>query len=461
MSQALKTPVLNALYARPGSESDARSLATLVANTGMAQPVIEHLRFKPETSAVARIVDAARDRSGAASQPWWFAAYAPSETNKAGKLLKRADQTGYPLFTALLPDDPRTSVFCGPIGLDRMLFKALAEIKAVDSRGRVDGTVLSYNPWRRVVFKRTGDSGESSVVRVWAEPPATAPLLPALHQLGAPVLPVTGMTQHSIEQPWITGGDFTERLAADVAATGGAVSGATTSDSGAAGDKVSGGSATGAAATVVLSPSDLLPAVAEAVTRLHNIDPAALVSMTQEVLHSGMPGALGQKLAVPGVNPVTALQGAANGLTCFLADLRGRFETVADDVLRAIAENPGAAVLSHGDLSADQVVLGEDGAPLLIDFDRMKMAPIGYDLGDFAAVELLSGRDSSTAMALAEAYRRVPGTGVVTDESVRAWTAFHVLLRVTEAFRNLDPDCVNHARQRVDLAHAVLRGKVE
>ena len=426
MSQALKTPVLNALYAQPGSESDIRSIATLVSNTGMTQPVIEHLRFKPETSAVARIVDAARDHSGAASQPWWFAAYAPSETNKAGKLLKRADQTGYPLFTALLPDDPRTSVFCGPIGLDRMLFKALAEIKAVDPRGQVDGTVLSYNPWRRVVFKRAGDSGESSVVRVWAEPPATAPLLSALHQLGAPVLPVTGMTQHSIEQPWITGGDFTERLASDVAA-GGA----------------------------------LLPAIAEAVARLHSIDPAAMVSMTQEVLHSRMPGARGQKLAVPGVNPVAALQSAGNGLTCFLDDLRGHFEDVSDDVLRAIAENPGAGVVSHGDLSADQVVLGEDGSPLLIDFDRMKMAPIGYDLGDFAAVEMLSGRNPATAIALADAYRHVPGAGVVTDESVRAWTAFHVLLRVTEAFRNLDPDCVNHARQRVDLAHAVLRGKVE
>ncbi|GAA2113649.1 aminoglycoside phosphotransferase family protein [Kocuria atrinae] len=426
MSQALKTPVLNALYAQPGSEADIRSIATLVSNTGMAQPVIEHLRFKPETSAVARVVDGGHSSSGAASQPWWFAAYAPSETNKAGKLLKRADQTGYPLFTTLLPDDPRTSVFCGPIGLDRMLFKALAEAKAVDSHGYVDGTVLSYNPWRRVVFKRDGVSGESSVVRVWAEPPATAPFLSALHQLGAPVLPVTGMTQHSIEQPWITGGDFTERLASDVAA-GGA----------------------------------LLPAIAEAVARLHSIDPAAMVSMTQEVLHSRMPGARGQKLAVPGVNPVAALQSAGNGLTCFLDDLRGHFEDVSDDVLRAIAENPGAGVVSHGDLSADQVVLGEDGSPLLIDFDRMKMAPIGYDLGDFAAVEMLSGRNPATAIALADAYRHVPGAGVVTDESVRAWTAFHVLLRVTEAFRNLDPDCINHARQRIDLAHAVLRGKVE
>ncbi|MDO5368309.1 aminoglycoside phosphotransferase family protein [Kocuria sp.] len=426
MSQALRTPVLNALYALPGSESDVRCIATLMSKTGMTRPVIEHLRFKPETSAVARIVDAARADSGAASQPWWFAAYAPSETNKAGKLLKRSDRTGYPLFTAPLPDDPRTSVFCGPIGLDRMLFKALAEIKTVDPRGHVDGAVLSYNPWRRVVFKRTDGDGQSSVVRVWADPPATAPFLSALHQLGAPVLPVTGMTQHSIEQPWITGGDLTERPASDAVTDG-----------------------------------TLLPALAEAVARLHSIDPADVVSVTQDALHSGMPGARAQKLAVPEANPVAALQGAANGLTCFLADLRGQFEAVSDDVLRAIAENPGAAVLSHGDLSADQVVFGENGAPLLIDFDRMKMAPIGYDLGGFAAVELLSGRNPVTVVALAEAYRQVPAVGVVTDESVCAWTAFHVLLRVTDTFRNLDPDCVQHARQRIDLARAVLRGEVE
>ena len=426
MNQALTTPVLHALYNLPGSESDARTIAALVLNTGMAQPVIEHLRFKPQTSAVARVVDAARADSGAASQPWWFAAYAPSETNKAGKLLKRADRSGYPLFTALLPEDPRTSVFCGPIGLDRMLFKALAEIEAVDAHGRIRGTVLSYNPWRRVVFKRTADSGESSVVRVWADPPATAPLLPALHQLGAPVLPVTGMTRHSIEQPWITGGDVTGRLAANTAVTG-----------------------------------SLLPGVAEAVARLHSIDPVALVSVTRNVAHSRMPGALGHQPVVPAVDPVAALQGAANGLTCFMAELREQFETVADNVLRAIAESPGTAVLSHGDLSADQVVLGKNGAPLLIDLDRMKTAPIGYDLGGFAAVELLSGPDPAPVIALAEAYRRVPGTGAVTDESVRAWTAFHVLLRVTEAFRNLEPDCVQHARQRIELAHAVLRGTVE
>lgn len=426
MSQALSTPALHALYNLPGSESDARCIATLMSKTGMTRPVIEHLRFKPKTSAVARIVDAARAGSGAASRPWWFAAYAPSETDKAGKLLKRADRTGYPLFTALLPGDPRTSVFCGPIGLDRMLFKALAEIKTVGPRGHVDGAVLSYNPWRRVVFKRTDGDGQSSVVRVWADPPATAPFLWALHQLGAPVLPVTGMTQHSIEQPWITGGDFTGRLAANAATTG-----------------------------------SLLPGVAKAVARLHSIDPADMVSMTQDALHSGMPGALGQKLAVPAANPVAALQGAANGLTCFMADLREPFETASDDVLRAIAENPGAAVLSHGDLSADQVVFEEDGAPLLIDFDRMKAAPIGYDLGGFVAVELLSGRDPVTVVALAEAYRHVPGAGAVTDESVCAWTAFHVLLRVTETFRNLDPDCVQHARQRIELARAVLRGKVE
>lgn len=426
MSQALTTPALHALYNLPGSESDARTIAALVSNTGMAQPIIEHLRFKPQTSAVARVVDAARAGSGGASQPWWFAAYAPSETDKAGKLLKRADRTGYPLFTALLPDDPRTSVFCGPIGLDRTLFKALAEVEAVDAHGYVRGAVLSYNPWRRVVFKRTDPYGQFSVVRVWAEPPATTPLLPALHQLGAPVLPVTGMTQHSIEQPWITGGDFTERSASD-AVTDGA----------------------------------LLPALAEAIARLHSIDPADMVSVTQDALHSGMLGARAQKLAVPGVDPVAALQGAANGLTCFMADLREPFETASDDVLRAIAENPGVAVLSHGDLSADQVVFGEDGAPLLIDFDRMKAAPIGYDLGGFAAVELLSGPDPVTVVALAEAYRHVPGAGAVTDESVCAWTAFHVLLRVTETFRNLEPDCVQHARQRIELARAVLRGTVE
>lgn len=434
MKQAVKTPVLNALYARPGSEPDARTIASLVANTGMTEPTIEHLRFKPETSAVGRIVDAARNHSVAARQPWWFAAYAPSETEKAGKLLRRADETGYPLFTALLPDDPRTSVFCGPIGLDRMLFKALEEARAVDSRGRVAGTVLSYNPWRRLVFRRPNADGSSSVVRVWADPPATTPLLSALHHLGAPVLPVTGRTEHSVEQPWIAGGDFTRRLTTDPTAG-----------------------------------TTLLPAVARVVARLHSINPTDLVSAAAaggasdvpgRAGATGIPGFSGQMPRIPGVDPAGALRSAASGLTCFLAPVRASFEAVADHVLRGIANNPGKDVLSHGDLSADQVVLEENGSPVLIDFDRLKVAPVAYDLGDFTAVELLSGRDPSTAVALAEAYRQAPGASTVSDEAVHAWTAFHILLRVSEAFRNLDPDCVIQARQRIELARAVLRGEM-
>lgn len=437
MKQAVKTPILNALYARPGSERDTRTIASLLANTGMAAPTIEHLRFKPGTSAVARIVDAARKNSDAANQPWWFAAYSPSETEKAGKLLRRADETGFPMFTALLPDDPRTSVFCGPIGLDRMLFKALEEVRAVDSRGQVAGTVLSYNPWRRLVYRRTGADGSSSVVRVWAEPPATTPLLSALHRLGAPVLPVIGKTEHSVEQPWITGGDFTQRLSSDPTAG-----------------------------------TTLLPAVARAVARLHSIDPADLASAISDGPAPGVSGSpghsgavgitepTGEMPSVPGVDPAAALRSAANGLTCFLANLRAEFEAVADHVLRSIAEHPSKNVLSHGDLSADQVVLDENGAPVLIDFDRLKVAPAAYDLGDFTAVELLSGRHPSTAAALAEAYRQAPGAGTVSDRAVHAWTAFHILLRVSEAFRNLDPDCVIQAQQRIELARAVLRGEM-
>ena len=182
MKQSSRSPVLDALFDQPGTEINARAISELVARTGMKRPVIRHVRFKPEVSVVARIVDAAGDDS--ADQPWWFVSYSPSETNKAGKLLKRAAETGYPVFSALLPEDPRTSLFCGPIGLDRMLFKPLKETDAVGPGGQISGTVLSYNPWRRVVFRKVRTDGSVSVVRVWAEPPTIAPLLTGLPGAG-------------------------------------------------------------------------------------------------------------------------------------------------------------------------------------------------------------------------------------------------------------------------------------
>ncbi|WP_270263463.1 phosphotransferase family protein [Kocuria marina] len=419
MKQSSRSPVLDALYDQPGTEINARAISELVARTGMKRPVIRHVRFKPEVSVVARIVDAAGDDS--ADQPWWFVSYSPSETNKAGKLLKRAAETGYPVFSALLPEDPRTSVFCGPIGLDRMLFKPLKETDAVGPGGQISGTVLSYNPWRRVVFRKVRTDGSVSVVRVWAEPPTIAPLLAGLPGAGVPVLPVIGWTGHSIEQPWLDGGDLAGRVAEQPR-----------------------------------ERDALLPGVARALASVHGVDPTALVSVARRELsprgHAGEPH-------LPGVAAEQALGAASNGLACFPGSLRESFDAVAEAVLRVLADQRGPDVVSHGDFSADQVVLGGDDSPYLIDFDRLKLAPVGYDLGSFVAVEMLSGRDSATAAALVESYREVPGTGDASATSVRAWTAFHLLLRVAELFRNLDPHCVEHARDRIELARMVLAGR--
>lgn len=320
-------------------------------------------------------------------------------------------------------------MFCGPIGLDRALFKVLQNMDSLDQSGRVKGTVLSYNPWRRLVFKKEHEDGRASVVRVWAEPPATVAFLPALEELGAPVLPVLGMTQHSVEQPWISGGDFTARLVAASELSG-------------------------------RESEELLRSVAQTLARLHGIDPTELLALTNRRMDSSVPGAFGRALRLPGINPVASLNGASNGVAYLNPGLLSEFETVADRVIREIAENPGQAVVSHGDLSADQVVVGEDGSPRLIDLDRLKAAPAGYDLGDFAAVEILEGRSSSSAVALADAYREFVSGRPVSNRAVRAWTAFHILLRVTDAFRNLEPDCVTQARHRIDLARAVLQGEM-
>ena len=102
-------------------------------------------------------------------------------------------------------------------------------------------------------------------------------------------------------------------------------------------------------------------------------------------LHAaGVPDDLARSLALRAPDPVA--QGLAHA--ALLDELA---PGLAERMRRVVARFPGAAsaipVLSHGDLSPDQVLTTRTGDRVwLTDFDRACLAPRAVDLGSFLAV---------------------------------------------------------------------------
>ena len=370
---------------------------------------LEHLRYKPGRSVVARVTGGA--------QPWWLVVRNGRSADKAAKDRARAAETGFPLIDTDVPGYEGLRLQAGPVGLDRNLRKRLRRGGLVDAAGAVRGTVLSYNPWRRLVLRReppgrTGPGGEDrspTVMRLWDSAPASADLLAPLHTAGVAVLPAR-RTRAGLEQPWAPGGDL-ERLLA-----------------------VAGSGHEAALA---------LERAGEAVAGLH-----AALGRVPDLTEAGLSR----------VDPARALAAARDGVDAVMPDLVPAFDRVGERVLRALAADRGPDVLLHGDLSADQAVLEGQGAVRLIDLDRLAVGPAGCDLGGFAAVELIRGRGTGAAEALVGAYGSRSGMDGMDEAAVNAWTAYHLLLRVAEPFRALAPDYREQGAARIERACAVLTG---
>lgn len=86
-------------------------------------------------------------------------------------------------------------------------------------------------------------------------------------------------------------------------------------------------------------------------------------------------------------------------------------------------------VSSHGDFSADQVLVGQ--RVWLLDFDRFCLAPRGLDIASFHAVEILSELPPATDQLIA-------GYGMEPDW--RPWVFFALACRVLEPFRSANPN---------------------
>ena len=357
----------------------------------------DRMRHKPGVSAVARLQDGQ-------DTPQWIAAYHPSAVEKAEKILHRSRQwsSGASRVVQIgMPGFPGYQVLTGPLQMDGKLHKPLARFTRSGLPGGMAGSrILNYNPFRRVVFTVGTDTGEL-VCKATSTPfPGTAALLVRLGGAGVPVVPEClpealppGIPRsRSLRYyPWFGMGHL--------------------------------GSPGESTATRL---TELTHETGRALARLHSLGPLPGAQAMQ-----GSPAARLSAL-------VRHHARLAPALAARLDRIHGRLQPVVDI-------NSGQTLI-HGDFSADQVLV--DGTRIrLIDFDRCSHGRGASDLGSFAAVELLAaaagaGRPSLTA-ALLEGYR---STGQpVSDAEVVAWTAFHLLGRLHEPFRN----CRDHWHQEM------------
>ncbi len=149
--------------------------------------------------------------------------------------------------------------------------------------------------------------------------------------------------------------------------------------------------------------------------------------------------------ATPMLDARGALSGAVDAVVTLLPAEGGRARALA----HRIRLDGGAPVVSHGDFSPDQVLVGAEQEVRLIDFDRACLASPERDLGSFAAVA-----PTPVTEGLLTAYREAGGA--VDGGSLAHWTAYALLLGAVEPFRRVDPDWPAALTRALDRAEALL-----
>lgn len=154
------------------------------------------------------------------------------------------------------------------------------------------------------------------------------------------------------------------------------------------------------------------------------------------------------------VRDVEDVRRAAAAVAELLPALAAQALSLADRLERLLVDGDVQPVAAHGDLSADQVVVGLDGRTGLVDLDAACAAEAELDLGSAAATlraAALAGAapqdsDAMTA-ALLEGY-----AGPVDLHRLQVHTSAALLRRAVEPFRACRADWDGAAAQLLDLA---------
>lgn len=324
------------------------------------------LRIKPRTSLVVGLDDTAGHPAG------WLRFLWPISHNKAARTRREAGELGLETAEHELGE---LLAQTGPLPADPKLLKRIAAATASGKLGCWEASqVLRYNPLRRVVVRdgmrvvRVATSRDRGVAfdRFMAGVVETPRRLDGGDLDGVSVHAFTGdldladllagnPPSRPSDESWLS------RAASD-----------------------SDGSWLSWAASEASGPCRNHPATDRDPTQ-STPDPIRAAGAMLARLHAaGVPDDLVRSLALRAPDPVA--QGLAHA--ALLDELA---PGLAERMRRVVARFPGAAsampVLSHGDLSPDQVLTTRTGDRVwLTDFDRACLAPRAVDLGSFLAV---------------------------------------------------------------------------
>ena len=329
------------------------------------------LRIKPRTSLVVGLDDTAGHPAG------WLRFLWPISHNKAARTRREAGELGLETAEHELGE---LLVQTGPLPADPKLLTRIAAATASGKLGRWEASqVLRYNPLRRMVVRdgmrvvRVATSRDRGVAfdRFIAGVVETPLRLDDGTLDGVSVHAFTGAQDlagllagnppsRPSDESWLSraasdsDGSWLSRAASD-----------------------SDGSWLSRAASEASGPCRNHPGA--------DPDPIRAAGAMLARLHAaGVPDDLARSLALRAPDPVA--QGLAHA--ALLDELA---PGLAERMRRVVARFPGAAsaipVLSHGDLSPDQVLTTRAGDRVwLTDFDRACLAPRAVDLGSFIAV---------------------------------------------------------------------------
>ena len=324
------------------------------------------LRIKPRTSLVVGLDDTAGQPAG------WLRFLWPISHNKAARTRREAGELGLETTEHELGE---LLVQTGPLPADPKLLTRIAAATASGKLGRWEASqVLRYNPLRRMVV-RDG----MRVVRVATSRDRGVAFDRFMAGVVEPPRRLDGGDLDGVSVHAFTGDlDLADLLAGNPPSR--------PSDeswlSRAASD--SDGSWLSRAASEASGPCRNHPATDRDPTQ-STPDPIRAAGAMLARLHAaGVPDDLVRSLALRAPDPVA--QGLAHA--ALLDELA---PGLAERMRRVVARFPGAAsaipVLSHGDLSPDQVLTTRAGDRVwLTDFDRACLAPRAVDLGSFIAV---------------------------------------------------------------------------
>ena len=336
------------------------------------------LRIKPRTSLVVGLDDTAGHPAG------WLRFLWPISHNKAARTRREAGELGLETAEHELGE---LLAQTGPLPADPKLLTRIAAATASGKLGRWEASqVLRYNPLRRVVVRdgmrvvRVATSRDRGVAfdRFIAGVVETPRRLDDGTLDGVSVHAFTGAQDlagllagnppsRPSDESWLSravsdsDGSWLSRAASD-----------------------SDGSWLSRAASEASGPCRNHPATDRDPTQ-STPDPIRAAGAMLARLHAaGVPDDLARSLALRAPDPVA--QGLAHA--ALLDELA---PGLAERMRRVVARFPGAAsaipVLSHGDLSPDQVLTTRTGDRVwLTDFDRACLAPRAVDLGSFLAV---------------------------------------------------------------------------